>query len=41
MNKYNFKIKNDFIYCYKGQKLYFKVSNNLHNASNLLMLVNK
>lgn len=41
MKRYSFKVKYDFIYCYKGKKLCFKISNNMHNLSNLLMLIEK
>lgn len=38
---YSFKLKDDFIYCYKFKRLYFKVSNTVENFSNLLILFNK
>lgn len=37
----NFRIRGNWIYCRKGRKTLFKVSNNINNASNLLWLLRK
>lgn len=37
----NFKISGNWIYCRRGRKILFKVSNNIHDASNLMMLLRK
>lgn len=37
----NFRIKGNWIYCRKGRMTIFKVSNNIHNANSLLMLLKK
>lgn len=43
INKKNFNIKidSDFIIVFKGDKEFFKVSNNIHNAHQLLMLLER
>lgn len=40
-NKFNFKIEKRHILCFYKEKELFKVSNNMHNAINLLKLIEK